>query len=73
MCNEAVENTAGKGGSFPGPTVATRQSAKGVLEDRIRRAEEHLGSLFAIRDSIPWNALCPEVEKSLWLYFSRGR
>ena len=50
--------------------VAMRQSARGVLEDEIDRAEQRLHALVALRNSIAWNALRPEVEESLWRYFS---
>ena len=59
------ENTAG-----PTNEGAMRQSARGVLEDKIDRAEQRLHALVALRNSIAWNALRPEDEESLWRYFS---
>ncbi len=68
MYNEEAEDTAGPMGTV---RVGERQSAKGVLDDKIRRAEEYLNGLIVLSQSIPWNVLREEDEESLWRYFAR--
>lgn len=70
MCNEERKEKLGPTGTGSG--LATRQSAKGVLDDKIRHAEEYLNGLIALSQSIPWNVLRAEDEESLWRYFSRS-
>ncbi len=57
MCEKAAsENTAGPMGN----PLVTRQSARGVLDNAIKRAEDHR------------KALRPEDEENLWKLFIKG-
>ena len=67
MCKDKetrAENTAGP------MAMGARPSAKGVLVDKIRHAEDHVESLRVLLKSIPWDVLDNEKEESLWKYFA---
>lgn len=49
--------------------VAGRQSAREVLETRLRRQEGRAAALAVLTKVIPWKLLSPEDEKVLWQYF----
>lgn len=46
--------------------MAGRQSAAGVLDDKIKRAERRVEILKALKLSINWDNLPPEREEKLW-------
>ena len=72
MCDEEkAENTAGPMGTGTVEMRASRESARGVLNDKIKRAEERLVSLGILSKVIPWDLLQKEDEESLWRYFTR--
>ncbi len=64
-----AENTEGPMGM--GSDMPPRQSARGVLDDKIRHAEEYLNGLITLMQSIPWNVLREEDEENLYKYFVR--
>lgn len=49
--------------------VGMRQSAKGVLEDKIMRIENKAIALRTLKKSIPWDILVPSDEELLWKLF----
>lgn len=53
------------GGCAVGPSC--RESAQGVLNRQIERAEKHLLGLIALRDSIPWKSISHMNEEALWI------
>jgi len=48
---------------------ASRQNAKNVLKDIIRRKENELFALQTLDKCIPWEELSKEDEGKLWGYF----
>lgn len=79
MCKEALDTAgaASAGGiDMEDPktqrALGTRQSAQGVLNDKIKRTEKHLNGMIVLLNLIPWNALRSEDEESLWELFTRG-
>ena len=72
MCDEKkAEKTPGPMGAGTVEMRASRQSARGVLNDKIKCAEERLVSLGILSKVIPWDLLQKEDEESLWRYFTR--
>ncbi len=69
MYDEKAAKDTGSAG--PMMQTASRQSARGVLNNKIKRAEERLNSLVTLYKTIPWDLLREEDEESLWRYFSR--
>lgn len=68
MNKKMAEDTAGPMGA----EMSMRQSARGVLDDKIKRTEKHLNGMIVLLNLIPWNALRSEDEESLWELFTRG-
>lgn len=48
---------------------ASRQNARGVLKDKIRRKESELNALQALERVIEWGELSEDDEAKLWTYF----
>ena len=57
----------------PAGTPVSRQSAKAVLEETIKRKEREVDALRVLMFYIDWGNLTKRDEELLWGYFVRGR